>query len=57
MGDVSADQFDKFLPGCAEATAAHCLVLGDKADVLALRWPGHTRIVTLGSFVRTIGCT
>ena len=23
MGDVSADPFDNFLPGCAEATAAH----------------------------------
>ena len=55
--DVSADPFDNFLPGCAEAIAAHYLVLSDKADVLELRRHSHTRIVTLGSFARTIGCT
>ena len=57
MVDVSADPFDNFLPGCAEATAAHYLVLSDKADVLAPRRHSYTRIVTLGSFARTIRCT
>ena len=57
MVDTSRDPFDNFLPGCAEATAAHYLVLSDKADVLAPRRHSYTRIVTLGSFARTIGCT
>ena len=57
MVDVAADPFDNCLLGCAEATAAHYLVLSDKADVLAPGRHSYTRIVTLGSFARTIGCT
>ena len=57
MVDVSADPFENFLPGCAEATPAHYLVLSDKTDVLAPKRHSYTRIVTLGSFARTIGCT
>ena len=56
MVDVSADPFDNFLPSCAEATADHYLVSCYKADVLAFMRHSYTRIVTLGSFARTIGC-
>ena len=54
--DVSPDPFDNFLLGCAQATGAHYLVSGDKADVLALKRHRSTRIVTLRSFARTVGC-
>ena len=57
MVDASSDPFDNLLHGFAEATAARYLVLGDKADVLAFMRHSYTRIVTLGSFARTIGCT
>ena len=54
--DVSVDPFDNFLLGCAEATGAHYLVSGDKTDVLSLKRHGSTRIVTLRSFARAVGC-
>lgn len=54
--DVSADPFDNFLLGCAEATGAQYIVSGDKADVLALKRHGATRIVNMRTFAEIIGC-
>ncbi len=51
-----ADPFDNFLLVCAEATGAHYLVSGDKADVLRLKRRGPTRIVALRSFARMVRC-
>lgn len=46
----SADPFDNFLLGLAEAGSADFLVTGDKAGLLDLRSHGRTQIVTARAF-------
>jgi hypothetical protein len=53
--DLSPDPSDNPVLAMAQAAKAQFLVTGDKADLLALRTIGTTRIVTARQFVESLG--
>jgi uncharacterized protein len=52
--DVLKDPFDNFLLACAQATGAHYIASGDKADVLSLPRFGSVRIATMREFANVL---
>ena len=53
--DASPDPYDNYLLSIASGGAAHYLVTGDKADLLALGQHEDTRIVTARGFMALAG--